>query len=219
MPGSMEQRSALHVEGKDDLHALKHLLYRHGVDCDRDGPEVKASDTEGSGGIDELLAEVEPAVAASTGRSVGFVLDANCPLASRWQAARDRLARVDVDAPDSPPPEGFIAQSDRFQATVGVWLMPDNIHDGRLEDFLESLINENDLLIGHAEAATDRATELEATFLAADRIKAVLHTWLAWQEEPGRPYGSAIRARYFEHDSEVAHRFVAWFKQLYRIDT
>jgi hypothetical protein len=45
-----------------------------------------------------------------------------------------------------------------------------------------------------------------------------VYSWLAWQDEPGKPYGLAMKARYFQHDSPTAARFVAWFKALYRLD-
>jgi hypothetical protein len=95
--------------------------------------------------------------------------------------------------------------------------MPDNQQDGKLEDFLRSLIAEHNPLIVHAEASTDAASGLGATFTAANRIKAVIHAWLAWQESPGLPYGVAIKAKYFLHDTATAARFVGWFKTLYQL--
>src|SRR5436190_24268592 len=34
--------------------------------------------------------------------------------------------------------------------------------------------------------------------------KALIHTWLAWQEKPGRPLGLAITARYFDATASYA---------------
>jgi hypothetical protein len=56
-------------------------------------------------------------------------------------AVRERLARVDVQAPPEPLPSGFIGTSNTFKSRVGVWLMPDNQHDGKLEHFLRTLID------------------------------------------------------------------------------
>jgi hypothetical protein len=165
-----------------------------------------------------LLAGVETAVTVSGGRAVAFVLDADSPLANRWQAIRDRLQRVDVSTPDTPSREGFIGRSEKYQTTVGVWLMPDNQHDGKLETFLRTLIAEDDSVIRYAQYVTDWAKKKKgAKFKPNDREKAVIHTWLAWQEEPGKPYGTAIRARFFRHDSPAALGFVAWFRQLFGI--
>jgi hypothetical protein len=95
--------------------------------------------------------------------------------------------------------------------------MPDNVEDGKLEDFLIALISQNDLLIAHAKSATDEARTKGAGFSDPDAIKAVIHAWLAWQQEPGLPYGTAIKAQYFAHDSPAAAPFVRWFKTLYQI--
>ncbi|MCX7428029.1 MAG: hypothetical protein NTW96_20675 [Planctomycetia bacterium] len=215
MPQGME-RSSLWVEGRDDLNAILHLLIRHGVDYDHKRDQLP--EIQESGSVEKLLAAMSTGVELSTGRSVGFVLDADSPLADRWHAVRNQLREAGVESPESPPLEGFVGTSERYESRVGVWLMPDNEHDGKLETFLRMLIEENDALIDHATAATDQAKTIGAAFADVDRLKAILHAWLAWQEEPGCPYGTAIRARFFRrHDSPAAVRFVAWFRKLYAV--
>ena len=56
-----------------------------------------------------------------------------------------------------------------------------------------------------------------ARFASTAARKAVLHTWLAWQKEPGRPYGVAIKARYFGATSAAADQFLAWFEQVFGV--
>ncbi len=48
----------------------------------------------------------------------------------------------------------------------------------------------------------------------AHSIKHIL-AWLAWQEEPGLPYGLAVSKHYFRHDMALAGRFVDWFKRVF----
>ncbi len=164
----------------------------------------------------KLLDGIEEGVKRSKGRAVGFVLDADAPIRDRWRSVRNRLLKAGVDAvPENPPPDGFTGSSSQFKSRVGVWLVPDNEHDGDLESFLRSLIRSGDPTIGHAEGATDKARELGATFADVDRRKAIIHAWLAWREEPGRPYGTAITAHYFAHDAELARRFVDWYARLF----
>ena len=102
-----------------------------------------------------------------------------------------------------------------FQARVGVWLMPDNRRSGAVEEFLQDLIAKGDALLQLAETSTTSAKGLGAAFPDARRPKAVLHTWLAWQKRPGVPYGTAIKARYFQHDSPAALAFVDWFQRVF----
>lgn len=95
--------------------------------------------------------------------------------------------------------------------------MPDNQSPGKLEDFLARLIPVGDLCWPWAQQATDAAKAThEAPFEIKDRIKAEIHTWLAWRESPGLPFGTAITAASFAHDAALAATFVAWMNRLFR---
>ena len=93
--------------------------------------------------------------------------------------------------------------------------MPDNQQRGALEEFLIDLIPKDDCLLSLAESSTNEAREKGAKFSETKHQKAVLHTWLAWQKDPGRPYGWAITSRFFRHDSPTAQTFVTWYKRLF----
>ena len=209
--------SILRVEGKDDTHAIVHLLLRHGVDCESIPVRIKSvrGDGDEPSGADRLLAEMETDVLASTDRSIGFVLDADEVPGNRWNAVCGRLKPVGLTLPDEIPPEGFVDDASTVQARVGVWLMPDNRRSGALEEFLRDLVESKDPLLPLADTSTQHAQERGARFPDSDRRKAVLHAWLAWQECPGLPYGTAIRAKYFGHDSAAALAFVAWFRRVF----
>ncbi len=212
--------SELRVEGPDDKHAPIHLLIRHGLELEYEEeswpPELpKIEEMKGKEGV---LGGICDAVRLGTGLTMGFVLDANSSLQESWQSVSDRLRSVGVDdIPKTIPQEGFIGVSAQFKTRVGVWLMPDNRTQGALEQFLETLIADRDALFDHARHATTAAKGAGARFPARAEAKAALHAWLAWQEEPGRPYGVAVRAKYFGHDSQEAIAFVDWFRRLYRV--
>jgi len=214
-------RPKLHVEGQDDQNSVVHLLIRNGIRYDPDKFDLSPPELPKLvpiKGLKPLIDGIETAVKTSTNRTIGFLLDADTPLIDRWCRVSHRLRNVGVpDLGERPPAEGFIGESTEYKTRVGVWLMPDNVQDGKLEDFLRTLVKDGDLLIGHAERATGEAKACGAVFSDADRIKAVIHAWLAWQEEPGKPFGVAIKAKYFRHDSPTAAVFVKWFKTLYQL--
>lgn len=194
--------SVLRVEGKDDVHAITHLLLRHGVDCIRIAVDVKSPVGDGDatpGGLEPLLEGMQTEVRSSTDRSVGFVLDADEDPKDRWRAVRERLKGVGLTLPNEIPKEGFVGETSAFQARVGVWLMPDNRRPGALEEFLQNLVRSGDSLLPIAEQSTHRAKEQGARFADSARRKAVLHAWLAWQERPGcrtdRPYAPVSSSR------------------------
>ena len=219
------QRSRLHVEGRDDVHVVKHLLLQHQIDCPlvRDSrpasefvpnvPEIRGTNDRNA-----VLDSIETAVRFGNGRSVGFVLDADTEPRDRWRSVCGRLRGFELDLPDVIPPEGFVNDVEEFGVRVGVWLMPDNQREGALEDFLADLVDANDALLPIAERSTMEARDSGAEFAEVDHQKAVLHTWLAWQREPGLPYGTAIKARYFRVDSPSAVAFVDWYKRVFSDD-
>jgi hypothetical protein len=212
--GDSLELPSLFVEGPTDRHTIRHLLARHGIQLDEDLGPVLIKEARNDKGVLDAMAT---AARASTHRSVGFVVDANGAVAHRWVSVCDRLKDVGLTLPAAPPGSGYIGDSVTFKARVGVWIMPDNTTDaGRLEDLVRTLVPEGDPLFPIAQAATGDSLHSGATFRSQHRTKAELHCWLAWQEEPGRPFGAALKAHYFRHDSEVAILFVAWFKSLFR---
>lgn len=208
----------LFVESDSDLHTIRHLLARHGIPLDEDlGPVIIKNGGKGKN-AQGVLDAMRNASRASMNRPVGFVIDANGDVAHRWQAVRDRLQELNIELPATAPAAGFVGFGRSARAKIGVWIMPDNVTDsGKLENLVRTLVPAEDQLIGHAVSATSSAIEKGAAFPNQDRIKAELHCWLAWQREPGMPFGMALKARLLRHDSDAANRFVRWFRSLYDI--
>ena len=215
-------RSNLHVEGINDVHVIKHLLLRHGINCPikgdtRSAPNYPPNVPEitPAGNQDAVLNAMMTAVPVSNGRSVGFVLDADAVPQDLWRAVCGRLRQFGLVLPNEIPSEGFVDDITAFQARVGVWLMPDNQQSGAMEQFLRGLVDEQDSLLPIAERSTANAKSGGASFPDSKESKAVLHTWLAWQENPGLPYGSAVKAKYFRDDSTAALTFVTWYGRVF----
>lgn len=180
------------VEGMDDAHVAYHL----------------ASDkitVEQCGGIPSLLDHILRTMKGSQISALAVIVDADSNPASRWSELYSRFRQF-ADFPANPDPEGTIVESNgiRFSA----WMMPDNVRPGTLEDFLAELIPPDDDMVGHAHRFIDGIDDGSRRFKQSDYQKATLHAWLAIQEEPGCPYGIAIRANYF--DSNRAKQFNGW---------
>ena len=212
MPPSERSPYRLLVEGSDDRHSVIHLLARHDFNWDDASmarPFVKEAD-----GIQKLLDAFPVALKASYER-IGIVADADAHLSDRWDQFRNRAISVGVNLPERPEPGGTIVPGLRPSSRVGIWLMPDNSSPGILEDFLSRLVPGEDTIWDHAGEVVAEARRLGARCREVDHLKSSLHTWLAWQEDPGLPFGTALRAQVFRHDSEDALRFVAWFRRLF----
>lgn len=145
------ERHTLRVEGKDDKYAIQHLLRRHGIGLNVIDIRPFEDEDEDSGGRDRLLKGMKTAVNTSTGRSIGFVLDANGAATDRWTAVRNRLEGLELELPKEIPEDGFVGDALEVQARVGVWLMPDNRRTGAIEEFLMDLVGDRDALLQHAK--------------------------------------------------------------------
>jgi len=94
--------------------------------------------------------------------------------------------------------------------------MPNNRLPGMLEDFVRMLIPGGDALVPEAEGALSIIEGKRLRRYAPQyRPKAFIHTWLAWQEEPGKPMGLAITKKDLNPGSPQADVFVAWLRRLF----
>lgn len=207
------------VEGKNDRHVIWALCEQYQL-SETFTVEVPPGKREG---VESLLAVLPVLLNEKKLQTLGIVVDADQDLAARWQSIRDRLIARDypkADIPDSPRVKGWVYQpEDIYLKRVGVWVMPNNQLPGMLEDFVALLMPENDNLRPKAEEIL-REIETEGLnrYGEIHRAKALIHTWLAWQETPGMPMGQAITARVLQRESAIAQVFVAWLQRLFETD-
>lgn len=207
----MAVKPKLYVEGTDDVYSIIHLLGRHGVDVDNRPIECFPT-----GSDERLLESMSDAIRLATDYPVGFVLDIDVRIEDRWRSVASRLRKLGLVAPTHCPADGYLGRLANYSHSFGVWLMPDCVADhGKLENLLRSLVPMGDRLWARAEQCTAAAKDDGAMFSEPNRLKAIMHCWLAWQEVPGCPFGTAIKACYFNHDSSEALRFLRWMRNLF----
>lgn len=204
-------KKILLVEGPDDMHVFKALCGCHGLPH---LDEIKPYE-----GYSNLLEAFPLRLKQSEVGAVGIVLDADTDLASRWQAVRDRLVKAGYPGvPATPLPEGLILESPpaTILPRVGVWLMPDNTVPGILENFLHHLVPDGDQLFEYAGACLAAMAPELRRYRGADEPKVRIHTWLAWQKEPGRPLGESITRGVLRADNDAGLKVAAWLKALFQ---
>jgi hypothetical protein len=204
----MADRLLLVVESLDDQHVFLAILNRHQF-----APQFSIRD---EGGIETLLARLSIHLKLGTDLvRLGVVVDADADIQARWQEIRRTLKRAGYDAvPDHPDPAGTVFDPEDLPR-VGVWIMPDNALPGMLEDDLCLLVPEGDILFERARRCVGEIPTEERRFIEAHFTKALIHTWRAWQEVPGRPLGQAITKGYFESDGPHVHGLLAWLTRLF----
>jgi hypothetical protein len=199
------------VEGPDDGHVLKHICGNRGI--------AHLDEVKPHGSVDTLLESIPVRLKASEdGDIVGVVIDADTDMKARWRSLRDRLINVGYqNVPADPAPDGTILDppARTLLPRVGIWIMPDNQSNGILEDFLRFLVPQEGTLFNHVRSSVATIPEADRRFSTLAEPKAIIHTWLAWQKEPGKPLGTAITARFLDPHVAQVDVLISWLNRLF----
>lgn len=198
------------VEGPDDEHVVKHICGQRSLGS--------IENIHPYGGKDPLIDSISVRLKESGIGVLGIILDADTDIDARWQAVASRLRSAGYsNVPTTPAPDGTIVTSppESLLPKVGIWLMPDNKLPGILEDFLHFLVPVGDGLLPHVEHSINSIPIGHLKFSNLKKAKARIHTWLAWQEEPGKPFGQAISARYLDPGVPAADMFAQWLHRTF----
>ena len=209
------------VEGRDDLFAVQGLM-RHHTEWEEDTHPVHIHD---AGSVVELLSDgvITGKVKASGRKAVGVILDADFQdecVQDRWKRIRQLCQQEGLypELPGAIPTDGYIT-SGLDAPRFGVWIMPDNQNEGMLETFLSRLISDKgDELLNLACQSVAQAKEIGTPFIDSHKTKAEIHTYLAWQDPPGKPFGHVLKAgKSLDPKSPAAEPFVKWFIELFEL--
>ncbi|MDR2504349.1 MAG: hypothetical protein LBD82_08250 [Deltaproteobacteria bacterium] len=198
-------------EGDDDKHVVMNLLHNHRHNGERlDGLFApKAKD-----GVETLINTLNEELKATDLGTLGVILDADTNLADQWaRVTRVLNAHGCRNIPSAPSTNGTIVVT-KDGKKIGIWVMPDNQQSGALEDFVGSLIAHGDDLWDKAKEDVNNIPESQRRFRPTYLSKAQVHTWLAWQEEPGTRMGGAFKRQYLDPHCPQAAAFVDWIKRL-----
>lgn len=208
-----DQSKILLVEGTGDEGVIKEILHAWGVSC----PYIVAC------GSDDLVFKALKMYLSNPGpyKTIGVIVDADIHPQGRLQRFAQVLnasKRYTLDEKTPLLAEGLITDGAVVDAArVGLWVMPDNQGHGMLEDFLSGMANAvHPELLAESEHAISSVENLGIQqYTPRHRPKAKIHTYLAWQEEPGRTLPQAIQKHYLDVSSENARPFVEWVRRLF----
>ncbi|RZK23646.1 MAG: hypothetical protein EOO63_17600 [Hymenobacter sp.] len=211
-PCHHEGKKVLLVEGNTDCHVVMALCQVHQVENNLFGLYDCGSDDLALRRLNALInapATDRPAI-------IGLLLDADQQgPESRWRSIRQKLLDKPYELPDVPVASGTVLDaSEPDYPRLGFWLMPNNQTTGMLEDFVNEMLPapcveliEQCLLLARESGA--------ATYKPAHQAKAIVHTYLAWQDEPGHPIGLSITAKVLQPTTATAYRFTEWLGALF----
>lgn len=208
------------TEGPDDCHTIKNLIERASLGSARFfSPAGVEADyvLRYLGGYENLRKGLRVELATHF-THVAIVVDHDVAQNHRWQSITDRIreaaSELGFEAPAVPvapslggdifPMGGIVA---------GVWLWPDHGSEGDMETFAAAMIPPENNLWAHASRTVEELPDPKE-FKTSYFAKAKIHTWLAWQEEPGQQIGEAIRGRKLIAETASARAFLTWLTRV-----
>jgi hypothetical protein len=221
-PSAPDSDSLLLVEGRNDSNAVLQLV-RLKFDAD---PAFGISEC---GGADGALKKFSGRLAnpSPQPRILGLILDtdiegstAKDAVERRWTQIKSKIG-ASYNLPKDFPEEGLITdplpgrKAKEALPRIGVWLMPDNKAFGMLEDLLMEALGDREkdyTLTVVKQAKTDKVASYHDSHLS----KAIIRTYIAWQEPPDVQYiGLAIKEGHFQNIEAACAQFLDWLGRLF----
>lgn len=207
------KESILLTEGKNDCIVISNICSRRKIKENFKPINCKSRD----GAISFLALAINEQ--ATKYQNVGIVIDADTDNAAAWHKIKSKIENTGKydNIPNSLDASGLILQAnDSTHPRLGVWIMPDNKTEGMLEDFVSLLAGEENVLMKESELILQSLEERKIEgYKQVHRAKAKIHTFLAWQDEPGFPMGLAITAKILDANAKEADLFVEWVEKLF----
>jgi hypothetical protein len=203
-----DRDKVLLVEGDNDCHVVMSLCQAHNV------PEIFGiyqcgSDTGVLKRLNALILSPEPP------QIIGVMLDADNPsISNKWDSIKNKLKHYSYSFPPEPNSDGTVIHGNSDKPKLGFWLMPNNKDTGMLEDFCAKLAEP--LSLEFARECVEKAqSKGVTTFKKVHHSKAIIHTYLAWHDEPGYPLGRSITTKVLQPNTDIAVKFTNWLTNLF----
>lgn len=194
------------LEGSDDQHVIWALCEKYSI--------TESFDVIDCEGITKLIDQIPIRFKQSNIETVGIIIDADSNIKNRWISIKSTLELLGFDLPIEIPIEGLISKKNNV--TIGVWIMPNNNLNGMLEDFISFLVPDEDKLL---PIVTSTLNDIESKKLNSypliHKSKAIIHTWLSWQEDPGTPMGLSITKKYLNTNVQTCEKLINWLDNLF----
>lgn len=195
------------VEGNDDQHVIRALSERAHI--------AETFDVIDCDGFDNLRHEIPVRLKQSDIQTVGIIVDADTEINGRWMSVKNLLSAQGFDVPEQLPDSGLVLSNNKG-TKAGVWIMPDNRSSGMIEDFISFLVPQRDKLMPFVDSVLyEIEKERINEYSSGHKSKAKIHTWLAWQKQPGTPLGASITKRYLTIEDNICSRLIEWLRKLF----
>ena len=198
------------VEGAEELRVIPQLMEANGVTWNRGEEPLNIINCDG---VENLLKPKYISAQLKTPNGLthlGIVIDADEEPDNRWKSLYNACLPNIPNLPQNLPAEGLIITLESG-LKFGVWMMPDNQSRGMLETFLAYLVPDNNLW-QYTQNKVIEAKQQGATYRDYHLDKANLHTYLAWQDPPGKQLHDAVKQRILNQSHPQSANFLRWLQ-------
>ena len=221
---SLPTDGVLLVEGQDDKHIVWHLCaknnstfsvrrneYDHFVTLLAQSTTFHIAE---QGNRPRVISAMGQLVKARNPKPFGIVVDADDDQGHCWSQIVAGFNGTGVKLPCSPDPTGTIIPGEGFLPRIGIWLMPNNVSTGEMENFIRGMVSTSDLIWPLSEGYINGIPDQEKRFASNKLEKATIFAWLSTKKEPGR-IGAAIGDNQLEVDGRQCREFLDWIERLF----
>jgi hypothetical protein len=209
MPRQINARiDALFVEGPDD-GAVVNAFVKKLTGIDMATPRLVRTN-DGGGGDSWALHQFDAYIREITeGARVGVIVDRDGPERDKWPAVQERLRSLGGVA------DGPIATGAIVDGRYGIWMWPDNVSHGDLENFVASIVPPSPLLTYSTEVCGIAKETHGAEYDLVHSRKAALKVRSVWRDASAAGgYGHLVRNLALT-ETPASAAFLAWFKELF----
>lgn len=203
------------VEGAEELRVIPQLMEANGVTWNRGEEPLNIINCDG---VENLLKPKYISAQLKTPNGLthlGIIMDADQEPNNRWKSLYNACLPNIPNLPQNLPAAGLIITLESG-IKFGVWMMPDNQSRGMLETFLAYLVPDNNLW-QYTQNKVIEAKQQGATYRDYHLDKANIHTYLAWQDPPGKQLHDAVKQRILNQSYPQSANFLRWLQELYEI--
>ena len=216
------QKSKLIVEGISDEYLFKKLCQKHGfnnVEIEVDTPSVFGGrDTKQ--GVLNILQVVIKQLEDSYIDRLGIIVD------SDYEEDGGGVENTLRQIHDKIKDHGYSSSYKRFSNSgiyfegeddlpkLGVWVMPNNLDEGMLEDWMLSICHPDEQ--GFLTSVVQTVTAIPSPkFKKIHEAKAISNTWLAWQKKPGQGFSSLFKEGLIDENHTNYKNWLDWMNEIF----
>ncbi len=195
------------VEGSSDERIVRHICKAY--------PGLPSFDIRACGGWSGLRVEIRQQLVVEGRMALGIMADANSDRFEKWGDIAQEVSKAPVlgsPIPSEPEHGGTVLDG---APKVGVWLMPDNQSSGELEDFVATLIPDDDPIWPLAREYIQAIPAEHKKFSDSHTVKAQVYAWTAALRSPGGLLSAATQHSQLSTMSVPARTLVDWIQRLF----